>query len=143
LPLGGPQLGERPVLPAVGVPREPVLDHAVSLRPARVRQTGAMGKREGPQILSRWPAWVYREGQEPDYRFSFANERTFLAWIRTALALLAAGVALDVVDLSIPAWAQHALALVLVGLALVAAAAAWLRWALAERAMRCRRPLPS
>jgi len=102
-----------------------------------------MGKREGPQILSRWPAWVYREGQEPDYRFSFANERTFLAWIRTALALLAAGVALDVVDLSIPAWAQHALALVLVGLALVAAAAAWLRWALAERAMRCRRPLPS
>ena len=32
---------------------------------------------------------------EPDYRFTLANERTFLAWIRTGLALLAAGVALD------------------------------------------------
>ncbi len=31
--------------------------------------------------------------QEPDYRFTLANERTFLAWMRTALALLAAGVA--------------------------------------------------
>ena len=37
----------------------------------------------------RWPRWVYGGGAEPDPRFSFANERTFLAWIRTALALLA------------------------------------------------------
>jgi putative membrane protein len=29
----------------------------------------------------------------PDYRFSFANERTYLAWIRTSLALVAAGIA--------------------------------------------------
>lgn len=27
-------------------------------------------------------------GHDPDYRFSLANERTFLAWIRTALALI-------------------------------------------------------
>ena len=33
-------------------------------------------------------------GEEPDYRFTLANERTFLAWIRTALALIAGGVAL-------------------------------------------------
>jgi putative membrane protein len=32
-------------------------------------------------------------GHDPDYRFTFANERTFLAWIRTSLALVAAGVA--------------------------------------------------
>ena len=32
-------------------------------------------------------------GEEPDYRFTLANERTFLAWIRTSLAMMAAGVA--------------------------------------------------
>lgn len=91
----------------------------------------------------RWPQWVYGEGDEPDYRFSFANERTFLAWIRTALALLAAGVAVDVVDLSLTSGAQRALALLLVVLGLVSAAAAWIRWALAEKAMRARAPLPA
>ena len=91
----------------------------------------------------RWPAFVYAEGEEPDYRFSFANERTYLAWIRTALALLAAGVALDVVDLPLGDVLQTALALVLVVLGLFCTAAAWLRWAYAERAMRRRLPLPS
>ena len=42
----------------------------------------------------REPSWR-QEGQEPDYRFSLANERTFLARIRTALALLAGGALLD------------------------------------------------
>lgn len=91
----------------------------------------------------RWPGFVYAEGDEPDYRFSFANERTYLAWVRTALALLAAGVALDVVDLSIGSTLQHVAAIVLVALGLACAAVAWVRWALAERAMRSRRPLPS
>ncbi|MFA0088668.1 hypothetical protein BCU70_01890 [Vibrio sp. 10N.286.49.C2] len=35
------------------------------------------------------------EGEAPDYRFSLANERTYLAWIRTSLALLAGAIALD------------------------------------------------
>lgn len=35
------------------------------------------------------------KGEHPDYRFSFANERTFLAWVRTALAFLAAAIGLD------------------------------------------------
>ncbi|HBH59897.1 MAG TPA: hypothetical protein DDY41_17580, partial [Arthrobacter bacterium] len=34
-------------------------------------------------------------GTEPDPRFTLANERTFLAWIRTALALLAGGIAIE------------------------------------------------
>jgi putative membrane protein len=91
----------------------------------------------------RWPRWVYGEGTEPDVRFSFANERTFLAWIRTALALLAAGVALDAVPLTIPEALQTTLAAVFVLLGLGCAVASWVRWARAERAMRQRRPLPS
>lgn len=31
---------------------------------------------------------------EPDYRYSLANERTYLAWVRTGLALIAAGIAI-------------------------------------------------
>jgi putative membrane protein len=91
----------------------------------------------------RWPEWVYRDGVEPDARFSFANERTFLAWIRTSLAFLAAGVAVDAVPLSIPNGVQRVLAALMVVLGLMAAAASWLRWALAERAMRRGEPLPA
>lgn len=91
----------------------------------------------------RWPGWVYRTGEEPDYRFSFANERTFLAWIRTSLALLAAGVALDAVDLSLADRTQRALAAALVTLGLFSAVASWFRWARAERAMRRSDPLPA
>lgn len=91
----------------------------------------------------RWPEFVYSQGDEPDYRFSFANERTYLAWVRTALALLAAGVALDLVDLDLDATLQHVAAVILVALGLACAAVAWVRWALAERAMRSRQPLPS
>jgi putative membrane protein len=91
----------------------------------------------------RWPAWVYGSGEEPDYRFSFANERTFLAWIRTALALLAGGVALDAIDLSIPGELKQGLAVLLVALGLVCALLSWLRWARAEQAMRRQQPLPA
>ena len=91
----------------------------------------------------RWPGWVYAEGEEPDYRFSLANERTLLAWLRTALALLAAGVALDQIDLAMDGTVQLVLAAVLVLLGVVCAAASWWRWAGAERAIRRREPLPS
>lgn len=92
--------------------------------------------------MGRWPGWVYNEGEEPDYRFSFANERTFLAWLRTGLALIAAGVAIDVVDLSLPSGAERALAGALVTLGAVSAISAWIRWAQSERAMRRNEPLP-
>ena len=91
----------------------------------------------------RWPRWVYRSGEDPDYRFSFANERTYLAWIRTALALVAAGVAVDAIHLDMSPWLQRALAVVLVALGLVSAVASWARWARSERAIRRGEPLPS
>jgi putative membrane protein len=91
----------------------------------------------------RWPGWVYDQGEEPDVRFTLANERTFLAWIRTALALLAAGVALDAFDVGLPTPAQGVLTVTLVSLGLVSAVAAWFRWARAERALRLDEPLPA
>lgn len=91
---------------------------------------------------SKWPQRVYADGVEPDYRFSFANERTFLAWIRTALAMLAAGVALDVVDLSIDDALQTIGAYLLVLVSLLCVVTAWVRWAASERAMRRSAALP-
>jgi putative membrane protein len=96
-----------------------------------------------PAHRSRFPRWVYGVGSEPDARFSLANERTFLAWVRTALALLASGVALEALDLPIQENLRFAAALVLVVVGLVAPVLAWLGWARAERAVRLQRPLPA
>lgn len=81
----------------------------------------------------RWPARVYAEGEEPDYRFSLANERTFLAWLRTGLALIAAGVAVDFVDLDIGDAVTRALSVLLLGLGALSAISSWVRWSGGER----------
>jgi putative membrane protein len=84
-----------------------------------------------------------REGADPDYRFTLANERTFLAWIRTALALLAAAVALVqfVPPFRLPG-ARTALGLIVAVDGLAISVLAYRRWAGGERAMRNGRPLP-
>jgi len=80
---------------------------------------------------------------EPDYRFTLANERTFLAWQRTALGLLAAAVAVVqlVPELSI-AGARHVLGIILGLLAILTAGMGILRWQQVDRAMRRDLPLP-
>jgi putative membrane protein len=93
--------------------------------------------------MGRWPGWVYDEGTDPDVRFTMANERTFLAWIRTALGFLAAGVAVDVVDLDLSDVAQRTLAALLLLLGLVCAVTAWARWARTERSMRLHQSIPA
>jgi inner membrane protein YidH len=98
-------------------------------------------QQESPREAS-WPAWVYGTGSEPDYRFSLANERTFLAWIRTALALVAGGVALDALDRG-TGTVRAALPVALLVLGGGCAAVGWMRWAAAERAIRRRDPLPA
>lgn len=90
----------------------------------------------------RWPASVFGHGSEPDPRFTLANERTFLAWVRTALALLVGAAALDALDLPMPDRVQSVLAALLALGALVVAGTAWGTWAATERAMREGRPLP-
>ncbi|HEY9375652.1 MAG TPA: DUF202 domain-containing protein, partial [Jiangellaceae bacterium] len=91
----------------------------------------------------RWPRTVYATGAEPDPRFSFANERTFLAWIRTAVALLALGVALEGLGIPTNDVARRVLVTVLVVLATVASGGGFLRWARLERALRQSKPLPA
>jgi putative membrane protein len=91
----------------------------------------------------RWPNRVYGQGEEPDPRFSLANERTFLAWVRTTLALLAAAAAVDAFDLSLPAWLSTTVATVLAVTALACAVQAWRGWMRTEAALRRRQPLPS
>ena len=73
-------------------------------------------------MATRWPGWVYDEGEEPDPRFSFANERTFLAWVRTSLGLLAAGVALQALPVDIEPTPRKWLAVLFIVLALATGA---------------------
>jgi len=94
-------------------------------------------------MAKRWPENIYGHGQEPDPRFSLANERTFLAWIRTTIALLAAAAAVDAFELRIAGWLQTTLGVLLAVAALLAAIQSWRGWAAAERALRHDRPLPS
>jgi putative membrane protein len=92
----------------------------------------------------RRPQSVYGVGEEPDPRFSLANERTALAWMRTGLALVAGGVAIVSFAsvATLPRWAPlvGAAACVGGGLLSVRAVSAWAR---VERALRLRQPLPS
>ena len=92
--------------------------------------------------LRRFPNAVYQHGEEPDPRFSLANERTFLAWIRTSLALIAAGVALEALQLPIRADFRYSAGVFIV-LGLIVPGHAWINWMRTERAMRKHRPLPA
>src|SRR3569623_1658335 len=88
---------------------------------------------------SKW----WQTGIRPDYRFSLANERTFLAWSRTSLAIVAGAIGID-------QFASHlgsaqmrlvlSIALLVVGGTLGGVANT--RWVCAERAMRQESDLP-
>jgi putative membrane protein len=84
------------------------------------------------------------DGTEPDPRFTFANERTFLAWSRTALALVVAG--LGVIQLLPPfpgvPWGRHILGVPLIVFGAIVAVTAYTEWGRSQRAMRHGQPLP-
>jgi len=113
---------------------------------------GAGGRDEAAasegRLLRRWLAFSARRerrleqiGSDPDPRFTFANERTFLAWNRTALALIAAGLAAA----QFLKFNLHGLRLIiavpLIVLGAALALASYLHWEDSERAMRLRQPL--
>ena len=98
------------------------------------------------RLASLLPRAVERDesGTEPDPRFTFANERTFLAWSRTALALVVAG--LGIVQLLPPfpgvPVGRHLLGLPLIALGAVLATTAYVEWVRSQRALRRGDPLP-
>jgi putative membrane protein len=83
------------------------------------------------------------EEQEPDYRFTLANERTYLAYLRTALACYAGGLsAVQFLDLGPNRWPARIIGVVLVLAGITATAGAFRRWQLNLTAIRRGGPLP-
>ena len=83
-------------------------------------------------------------GTEPDARFTFANERTFLAWSRTALALVVAGLAIVQLLPPFPGVpvGRHLLGLPLIALGGVLAVTAYSEWVRNQHALRRGEPMP-
>ncbi|MEV5605636.1 DUF202 domain-containing protein [Streptomyces sp. NPDC052299] len=96
------------------------------------------------QSMRLWfaPERVRAEGETPDYRFSLANERTFLAWIRTALALIGGGFAVDQFLPELSRAVRTGLALALLAAGVLCALRAVNHWVRCERAMRRGEDLP-
>lgn len=82
-------------------------------------------------------------GKTLDYRFTLANERTFLAWIRTALALMAGAVGIEQFS---PQLSSGELRIAISTTLLLSASLmgfmAWRRWRRNEYAMRLATNLP-
>ncbi|WP_328916876.1 MULTISPECIES: YidH family protein [unclassified Streptomyces] len=104
---------------------------------------GTGGIRESARLWFA-PGRVQEGGSTPDYRFSLANERTFLAWIRTALALIGGGFAVDqfLTD-HLTHWVRVALSLALLAGGVACTLRAVNHWVRCERAMRRGADLPT
>jgi putative membrane protein len=82
-------------------------------------------------------------GDEVDVRFAYANERTFLAWNRTALALVTAGLAVTQLlpPFDVPG-GRRMIGLPLISMGIVTAAVSLWQWRRNDQAMRTGAPLP-
>ena len=90
----------------------------------------------------RFPSSLFSQGKEPDPRFSLANERTFLAWIRTSLALILAGVAIEIFEFPTKEILRTIIAVVLISLGIISSLRAWIGWIATEKSLRNDKPLP-
>ncbi|MET8277446.1 DUF202 domain-containing protein [Micromonospora sp. NPDC005174] len=98
------------------------------------------------EAIRRWfdPAEARAVGETPDYRFSLANERTFLAWLRTSLALVGGGLAAAQFLPPLPmSHLREVIAVALLLLGGTVAIRAVDHWARTERAIRLGRELPA
>lgn len=90
---------------------------------------------------TRFDEWVRSVGQDPDPRFTLANERTYLAWLTTSLGLLGIGLAVGTLIPGEPI-VLKVVAVLWIVLAIVLLARAVYRWYVLEQAMRQGRALP-
>jgi putative membrane protein len=115
-------------------------------RPAAHPVAGTGGKRAGAAVPADRPPGSEGSGEsgtEPDARFTFANERTFLAWHRTALALIVAGLAIVQFLPPFPGipFGRHLLAVPLIVLGGVLSVASYVEWTRHQRALRLGEPV--
>jgi putative membrane protein len=84
-----------------------------------------------------------RDGHEPDARFTFANERTFLAWSRTSLALVVAGLAIIQLLPPFPGipWGRHLIGTPLILLGAAVSVISYREWSSNQRALRRGEPM--
>jgi putative membrane protein len=82
-------------------------------------------------------------GEEPDERFTMANERTYLAWIRTSMALIGGGLAAGQLLEFESDVARLAVALPPILLGALLAVTSYRRWQANQRALRLGAPLPT
>jgi MFS family permease len=158
---GGPPTGNRPWLGsrevgmALGVATATLCLHITgrpAFDPAGVRLTLAVlivtaSAAAGALPLARSrrpPAQAGTDRTAPDVRFLLANERTFLAWSRTALALVAAGLAIVQLLRPFPGvpWGRHLLGVPLILLGAAVATIGYLELKHNQRALYRDEPLP-
>jgi len=100
-------------------------------------------QREHTCIMSAETTRGDGEGTEPDARFTMANERTFLAWSRTSLALIVAGLAIAQLlppFANVP-WGRSIIATPLILLGAAISVLSYLEWRDNQRALRHGAPL--